>query len=72
MKTIATTVVLMMLAVPAWANEPANKQANERATTKEPIVLSEAEMDTISAGQGYTYPTSTSQLRFTFESYRFR
>lgn len=46
MKIIATAAVLMMMAAPTWADEAAKNAAN----TNEPIMLSEAEMDTVTAG----------------------
>jgi hypothetical protein len=54
MKTIATAAVLMMLTVSAWADEAETKQANDPANTNEPIVLSEAEMDGVTAGAAIT------------------
>lgn len=49
MKTIATAALLMMLAVPAWAAD-AEKETNDTVNTNVSIVLSEAEMDGVSAG----------------------
>ena len=44
MKTIATASIFVILTASAWADEPENKQ------TDEPILLSEAEMDEVTAG----------------------
>lgn len=52
MKTIATAAALMMLTATAWADEPKHQ---EQAANDEPIVLSEAEMDTVSAGSASTF-----------------
>lgn len=50
MKTIATAAVFLTLAASAWAEEPASMQASDPANTNEPIILSEAEMDGVTAG----------------------
>ena len=47
MKTIATAAAIMIMSGTAWAGEPKDQ---EQAATDEPIVLSEAEMDGITAG----------------------
>jgi hypothetical protein len=50
MKTIAAATVLMMFVAPTWASEAESNQANDPANSNEPIVLSEAEMDGVTAG----------------------
>ena len=51
MKTIATAAVFFALTATAWADE----QDSNAANADEPIVLSEAEMDTVSAGSASTF-----------------
>jgi len=46
MKTIATAALFLTLTASAWADEPKGKQP---ALNDEPIVLSEAEMDGVTA-----------------------
>ena len=50
MKTIAIVAVSVMLSASAWADEASNELANDPANITEPIVLSEAEMDRVTAG----------------------
>ena len=50
MKTIATAALFLTLTASAWADEPESKQAIKSASSNEPIVLSEAEMDEVTAG----------------------
>lgn len=51
MKTIATAAAaIMIMSATAWADE----QESKSTTANEPIVLSEAEMDEVTAGAVYT------------------
>ena len=52
MKTIATAAVFLTLTASAWANEPESGQPNDLAISNEPIVLSEVQMDGVTAGTG--------------------
>jgi len=54
-KEIATAAVLGMLIVPAWASEPESK-ASEPANSDDRMVLSETEMDGVTAGDTRTSP----------------
>lgn len=56
MKTIATAAVFLALTATAWADEPETTQRNDPAKTNEPIVLSEAEMDAVSAAGAIPTP----------------
>ena len=47
MKTIITAAFLVALTAPAWASEPMDKQST---FPDEPVVLSEVEMDGVTAG----------------------
>ena len=51
MKAIATAVAFVMLTATAWADE----QDGTSAAAQNPIVLSEAEMDGITAGAAVSY-----------------
>lgn len=50
MKTIATAALFLTLTVSAWADEPERAQFELLKHAGEPIVLSEAEMDGVTAG----------------------
>ena len=50
MKTIATAAVFLTLTASAWADEAESKKSSPAI---EPIVLSEAEMDGVTAGTGF-------------------
>lgn len=79
MKTVATAAVLMMLALPTWAGEIESKKANDPANANAPIVLSEVEMDGITAGadgivgsqtwQSLTEATSTATSNVAIETF---
>ena len=65
MRTIATAAAaIMFLSATAWADEPAKNETNDPAISDEPIVLSQSEMDGVTAGVGRTIVRSPQVFLF--------
>lgn len=58
MKTIAAAAFFLTLTASAWADEPETIPTNNPAASNEPILLSAAEMDDVTAGASPSDPVT--------------